>query len=115
MTATRIVRPATLAVAAVALWVLAVSLLWRTKVPAHLPLPPLDERRVFGAQIVSAGIRFDRFFEIEWLLAMLATLAVLVVMVRRAPRVVRFPRLRSVNAGSITGGLLAAGLWGGSR
>ena len=90
---------------------LAVSLLWRTKVPAHLPLPPLDERRVFGAQIVSAGIRFDRFFEIEWLLATLATLAVLVVMVRRAPRFVRSLRLGSVNAGIITGVLVATVLW----
>src|SRR5919198_5418321 len=108
MTATRIVRPATLAVAAVSLWVLAVSLLWRTKVPAHLPLPPLDERRVFGAHSVSAGIRFDRFFEIEWLLATVATLAVLVVMVRRAPRVVRSLRLRSPDARGIPRRPLAA-------
>ena len=62
MTAIRIVRPATLAVAAVAVWALAASLLWRTKVPADLRLPSLDVRAVFGAHVVSAGTRFDRFF-----------------------------------------------------
>jgi STE24 endopeptidase len=111
MTATRIVRPATLAVAAVALWALAASLLWRTKVPAHLPLPSLDERRVFGAHVVSAGIRFDRFFEIEWILATLSTLAALVLMARRAPRFVRSLGLGPVNAGIITGVLVATVLW----
>jgi STE24 endopeptidase len=111
MTATRIVRPATLAVAAVALWALAASLLWRTKVPSHLELPPLDARRVFGARIVSAGIRFDRFFEIEWVLATLVSVVVLVVMVRRAPRFVRSLGLSPVNAGIVTGMLVATVLW----
>jgi STE24 endopeptidase len=111
MTATRIVRPATLAVAAVALWALAASLLWRTKVPSHLQLPSLDARAVFGAHVVSAGTRFDRFFEIEWILATLASLAVLVVMVRRAPRFVRSLGLGPVNAGIVTGVLVATVLW----
>src|SRR5204863_6904385 len=89
MTATRIVRPATLAVVAAAVWILAASLLWRTKVPADLHLPSLDARRVFGPHVVNAGARFDRFFELEWLIATLATLAALVVMTRRGPRFVR--------------------------
>jgi STE24 endopeptidase len=111
MTATRIVRPATLAVAVVAIWALAASLLWRTKVPAHLRLPALDERRVFGAHVVGAGIRFDRFFEIEWILATLVSLAVLVVLAWRAPRFVRSLGLGPVNAGIITGVLVATVLW----
>ena len=112
MTATRVIRPATLAAAAAAAtWTLAASLLWRTRVPSHLQLPPLAVRTVFGAQNVSAGARFDRFFELEWILATLASLAVLVVMVRRAPGFVRSLGLTPVNAGIVTGVLVATVLW----
>src|SRR6266516_4606380 len=111
MTAARIVRPATLAVAAVAVWAVAASLLWRTKVPADLRLPSLDARVVFGAHAVSAGTRFDRFFELEWVVATLASLAALVVMTRRGPRFVRSLGLGPVNAGIVTGVLVATALW----
>ena len=94
-----------------ALWALAASLLWRTKVPADLHLPQLDESGLFGQRVVAEGVRFDRFFEIEWILATLAGLAVLVVTVRRAPRFVRSLGLGSVNAGIITGVLVATVLW----
>jgi len=110
MTATRI-RPATLAVAAAAVWALAATFLWRTKVPAGLQLPSLDAREVFGAQAVGAGTRFDRFFEIEWVLATLASLAVLVVMTRRGPRLARSLGLGPVNAGIITAVLVGVVLW----
>ena len=58
MTATRIVRPATLAVAAGIVWILAASLLWRTKVPSGLQLLSLDSRSVFGPHVVSAGAEY---------------------------------------------------------
>src|SRR5919198_684071 len=103
MTATRIVRPATIAVAlGVAAWTVAALFLWRTKVPDDLTLPELDAQRVFGAHAVAAGARFDRFFEIEWLLVTLVTLAVLVVAVRRGPRLARSLGLGAVNAGIVT-------------
>jgi STE24 endopeptidase len=111
MTATRIVRTATLAVVAASIWALAASLLWRTKVPAHLELPRLDERAVFGASTVAAGIRFDRFFDVEWILATVASLVALVVMMRRAPRFVRSLGLGPVNSGIVTGVLVATVLW----
>src|SRR5438477_3215095 len=111
MTATRIVRPATLAVAAGIVWILAASLLWRTKVPSGLQLPSLDSRSVFGPHVVSAGTSFDRFFELEWLIATIASLAALVVMTRRGPRFVRSLGLGPVNAGVITGVLVATVLW----
>src|SRR6266511_3838113 len=111
MTATRIVRPATLAVGAVTVWALAAAFLWRTKVPADLRLPALDAHKVFGAQAVGAGTRFDRFFEIEWVLATLASLAVLVVMTRRGPRLARSLGLGPVNAGIITAVLVGVVLW----
>ncbi|HMI28625.1 MAG TPA: hypothetical protein VK490_02890, partial [Gaiellaceae bacterium] len=111
MTATRIFRPATLTVAAVAVWTLAATFLWRTKVPADLNLPSLDAREVFGAQAVRAGVRFDRFFEIEWALGTAASLAALVVLTRRGPRLVRSLGLGPVNAGIVTAVLVAVVLW----
>jgi STE24 endopeptidase len=111
MTATRIVRPATLAVAVVAVWGFAAALLWRTKVPGDLQLPSLDPRAVFGAQNVRAGIRFDRFFEVEWIVATLASLITLVVLTRRGPRLARSLGLGPVNAGIITAVLVGVVLW----
>ena len=111
MTATRIVRPATLTVAALAVWILAATFLWRTKVPADLSLPSLHAREVFGAQAVRAGVRFDRFFELEWALGTVASLATLVVLTRRGPRLARSLGLSPVNAGIVTAVLVAVVLW----
>jgi STE24 endopeptidase len=111
MTATRIVRPATLAVGALTVWALAASFLWRTKVPADLRLRALDARKVFGAGVVEDGTRFDRFFEIEWIVATLTTIAMLVVLTRRGPRLARSLGLGPVNAGIITAVLVGVVLW----
>jgi STE24 endopeptidase len=110
MTAMRIVRPATI-VAALVVWVVAAALLWRTKVPADLKLPSLDAPRVFGPDAVRAGVRFDRFFEISWLLATVASLAALAVFARRGPRFARSLGLGPVNAGIITAVLAGVLLW----
>jgi STE24 endopeptidase len=98
-------------VIAVTLWLLAAVFLWRTKVPADLRLPPLDPRHVFGARVVRAGIRFDRFFEIEWVIATVVTLAVLSGLVRRGPRLARSLGLGPVNAGIITAVFVTVVLW----
>jgi STE24 endopeptidase len=111
MTATRIARPATIAVAAAAVWLLAAFFLWRTKVPANLDPPQLDPRRIFGAGITRAGVRFDRFFDYEWVLATLTSLAVLAVYLGRGPRLVRSLGLRPVNAGIITAVFITVVLW----
>lgn len=93
------------------MWAAAAALLWRTKVPDGLKLPPLDPQRVFGADAVRAGVRFDRFFEVEWVLATLVTIAVLVVATRRGPNVARSLGLRPVNAGIVTAVLVGVVLW----
>jgi STE24 endopeptidase len=111
MTATRIARPATIAVVAVAVWLVAAIFLWRTKVPSDLSLPALDPKQVFGAEAVRAGIRFDRFFEIQWAISTLVTIAVLGVAVRRAPRFVRSLGLGPVNGGIITAVVVGVVLW----
>ena len=110
MTATRISRVATLAVAAL-VWALAAAALWRTKVPADLRLPELDPQSVFGADAVRAGIRYERFLDYAWLLGTIVSLVALAVMVRRGPRLARSLGLGPVNAGLITGVVVTTVLW----
>src|SRR5690242_4786105 len=102
MTATRIGRPATIAVAAAVVWVLAAYLLWRTKVPGDLNPPHLDASRVFGPEVTREGVRFDRFFDYDWVVATVASVAALAVYLRRGPRLARALGLGPVNAGIIT-------------
>jgi STE24 endopeptidase len=110
MTATRIGRVATLAVAA-AVWASAAAALWRTNVPADLRLPSLDPSSVFGASVARAGVRYERFFDYDWLLGTLAEVGTLVLLVRRGPRLVRSLGLGPVNAGIIAGVVVTTVLW----
>jgi STE24 endopeptidase len=66
---------------------------------------------VFGADAARAGMRFDRFFDYEWVLATLTTLAVLGVYVRRGARLARALPLGGVNAGIITGVFISVVVW----
>jgi len=111
MTATRIVRPATIAVAAAAVWAVAAYFLLRTKVPGDLSPPNLDSHTVFGKDVTRAGARFDRFFEIAWIIATLATFAVLAVFLVCGPRLARRLGLGAVNAGIITAVFITFAVW----
>ena len=111
MTATRIARPATITVAALAVWVVAAFFLLRTKVPADLNPPHLDARNVFGGGATRAGARFDRFFELEWIIATLATFGVLAVFLVRGPRLARRLGLGPVNAGVVTAVFITFVVW----
>jgi STE24 endopeptidase len=82
-------------------WVIAGSLLWRTKVPAQLHLPALNERALFGADLVHRAQAYERFASVSWVLGTLAGLAALLWMVRRGPRLARSLGLGRVNAGII--------------
>jgi Zn-dependent protease with chaperone function len=110
MTATRIARAATLAVGAI-LWVLAGSLLWRTKVPTNLHLPPLDERSVFGTRLVHRAQEYERFIDITWTLGTLAALAALVWLARRGPYLARSLGLGRVNAGIVLAAVTLTVVW----
>ena len=110
MTATRIVRGATIA-AAVALWVVLALLLWRTKVPDGLRLPHLDENAVFGRDLVHRAERYERVLDLFWLGATLTQLAVLLVLARRGRRLVRGLGLGPVNAGIVAGVVVLTITW----
>lgn len=109
MTATRIVRGATLAVA-VAIWVVLAALLWRTTVPS-LHLPSLDERGVFGAALVHRAQRYERFLVWNWVAGTLAALAAYVVVVRHAGTLAARIGLRPVNTGIVLGMLTITIVW----
>src|SRR5215207_2312471 len=110
MTATRIVRAATLAAGAVA-WAVAGAVLWRTKVPDDLHLPSLNESRIFGAELVQDAQRYERFFYITWVLGTVAGLTALAWMVRRGPQMARSLGLGPVNAGIILGAVTLTVVW----
>src|SRR2546430_953951 len=102
MTATRIVRGATLAAAA-ALCVFLAALLWRTTVPARLRLPHVSERVTFGSGLVHDAQRFERVLDWDWvggtIAALLAYAAMALLGRRLAPRL----GLRPANAGIVLG------------
>jgi STE24 endopeptidase len=110
MTATRIARAATLA-AATALWVFLASLLWRTTVPAHLRLPPVDEHAAFGAGLVRDARRFERFLDWEWVGGTVAGLIAYVVMVVRGRTLAPRTGLSPVNAGIVLGLVTLTVVW----
>ena len=110
MTATRIVRGATIA-AAVGLWVVLAALLWRTKVPDGLRLPHLDEDALFGRDLVRDARRYERPLDLLWLAGTLTELAVLAVLVRRGPRLAAGLGLGRVNAGIVVGVVSLTVVW----
>jgi STE24 endopeptidase len=109
MTATRIVRGATLAVGA-AIWVVLAALLWRTTVPS-LHLPRLNERTLFGATLVREGEHYERFLVWSWVAGTLATLVAYVVVVRHARSFASRVGLRPVNTGIVLGMLTITIVW----
>jgi STE24 endopeptidase len=110
MTATRILRVATLAAGGVS-WAVAGAILWQTRVPDDLRLPSLDERSIFGSDLVHDARNYERFIGVNWALGTVAGLVALAWMVRRGPRVARSLRLGPVNAGVVTGAVTLTVVW----
>jgi len=110
MTATRIVRGATIAVG-VAVWVVLALLLWRTTVPSKLRLPHLDESATFIPPIVSRARHYERFLDWDWVVSTVAALAAYTTMVVRGRRLAPQLGLGNVNAGIVIGVVTFAVVW----
>src|SRR5207248_9512131 len=91
MTAMRMVRTLGTLLAAGA-WLGAAMLLWRTHVPAHLRLPALDPKEVFGAGTVRRAHRHDAFLTLDWLVALVVELGLLRTLAAPGPRLAAPPR-----------------------
>jgi Zn-dependent protease with chaperone function len=104
-------RAATITGLAVALWLLAAWLLWRSTVPADLSLPDLDPRRYFTAEELDKTARYERFIRIDIVLSTLATIVALWAFSRRAPQFARNTGLGPIGAGMIVGMIVLILLW----
>jgi STE24 endopeptidase len=109
MTAMRIRKAATLAVAA-GVWCTCAWLLARTSVPS-VDVSGLDVHRYFSQRLLDRAESYSRGAELLWLLSTAATLAALVVLARRLPPRVRSIGLGRIGSAVIVGMVLIVALW----
>jgi STE24 endopeptidase len=109
MTAMRIRKAATLAVAA-GVWCTCAWLLSRTSVPS-IDTSGLDPHSYFSQRSLVRAASYTRGAELLWVLSTAATLAALVVLARRLPARVRSIGLGRIGSAVIVGMVLIVGLW----
>jgi STE24 endopeptidase len=109
MTATRMTKGATLAVA-VAVWCACAWLLARTSVPS-LHLSGIDQSRFFSAKALARSRSFGRGEEALWLLSTLAELAALGLLAWRLPATIRGTGLGRIGSAIVGGMVLLVTLW----
>jgi STE24 endopeptidase len=109
MTATRISKGLTLAVAAVA-WAVCAWLLTRTSVPG-LNLSGLDQHRFFSEHALERGRSYTRGMQVLWLAGTAATIVALLVLMRTLPKTVRGMALGRIGSSVIVGMVLLVTLW----
>jgi Zn-dependent protease with chaperone function len=109
MTATRISKGLTLAVAAVA-WAVCAWLLTRTTVPG-LHLSGLDQHRFFSEHALERGRSYSRGTQALWLGSTVATVVALLVLMRMLPKTVRGMALGRIGSAVIVGMVLLVTLW----
>src|SRR5436309_11938783 len=97
-------------VLALAAWIVAAVLLWRTNVPS-LHLGGLDTSRYFSRELVARAHRYGNGARLLWLLSTIAALAALVVLVWRLPRSARSLGLGRVGSAIVIGMVVVATLW----
>jgi STE24 endopeptidase len=96
-------RVALVGALAVGAWLLCAMLLWRSSVPAGLHLPRVDPRQLFSASFLRRSSSFERFLDLDALLASVAVVVVLAFYARRGHVLAR-----ESAAGRIGTGLLLA-------
>jgi STE24 endopeptidase len=97
-------------VVALAAWIVAAVLLWRTSVPS-LDLGGLDTSRYFSHELLARAHRYGNGARLLWLGSTLATLAALGVLVWRLPRSARAIGLGRVSSAIVIGMVMVATLW----
>jgi STE24 endopeptidase len=102
MTATRLLKGATI-VLAVAAWLLAAALLWRTKVPGDLHRPRLDASAYFSPSQLHRAARYSSVGRLLFLLGVGVQLAVLGLLAGFGRRIARGFALGEIGAGVMIG------------
>lgn len=94
------------------MWIWAVHALWNSiPLPAALHLPHLDANRFFSASFLSRSASYERFLDIDGLLAIATLLIVLAVYARRGHRLMRESAAGRVGTGMLLGMLGFAVVW----
>src|SRR2546421_410262 len=102
MTATRMLKGATIILAAAA-WFIAAALLWRTKVPANLHPPRFDAPAFFSPAQLHRAARYSSVGRLLFFLGVALQLAVLVVLSMLGRRLARGFALGEIGAGVMIG------------
>ncbi|HEV8461382.1 MAG TPA: M48 family metalloprotease [Gaiellaceae bacterium] len=109
MTATRIRKGATLAVAAAA-WLVCAWLLYRTSVPS-LHLSGFDEHRFFSAHLLDRARSYTRGEDLIFALSTIATLVALGVLCVVLPKSIRQIGLGRIGSAIVAGMVILVTLW----
>jgi len=96
---------------AAAAWAWAAHELWRSSVPAGLSLTQVDVHRFFSASFLRRSASFERFLEIDGVLADLVLVAVLVAYARGGHRLMRESAAGRIGTGILLGMLGFALVW----
>lgn len=94
-----------------ALWVWAGHELWGSTVPGSLHLPELDPHRFFSDSFLERSASYQRFLEVEALLANLTLFVVLAVYAWRGHRLMRESAAGPIGTGMLLGMLGFAVVW----
>jgi hypothetical protein len=92
-------------------WVLAAQALWRSTVPAGLTLAHIDPRHFFSASFLRASASYERFLDVDSLLARVALVVVLVIYSRRGARLMRESAAGPTGTGMLLAMLAFAIAW----
>ena len=96
--------------AAAVLWVLAAHALWRSTVPS-LQLPHVDPHRLFSASFLRRSASYERFLDVDGLLASLTLLAVLAMYARWGQGLMGESAAGRIGTGILLGMLGFAFVW----
>jgi STE24 endopeptidase len=92
-------------------WFYVASRLWHTSVPAHLPTPHLDARRVFDAHGLHRAESFEAFLRVTFLLSQAALVGALIYYARKGPSFARESAAGRIGTGFLLGMLGFCVVW----
>jgi len=95
----------------VAIYGVAVVLLWQSSVPGDLHLPSLDVREYFGAAELEEARDYQRFVRVNFILTQMALLVVLGLYAVLGPRFARESAAGRIGTGMLLGMIGLAFLW----
>jgi STE24 endopeptidase len=110
-TRARRVLPLAALLIAAALWLVAARWLWHTTVPSGLSTPHIDPARFFSSSFLRRSSSYERFLDVESLLARFTLLVVLALYARQGHRLMRESAAGRIGTGMLLGMIGFAVVW----